>query len=171
MDIISHGLWGSVAFGRKDKKSFWTAFVFGIAPDFLAFAPFFAAMFLGISKWPGFSTEPPSPDAIPLYVYSIYNFSHSLIIFSVIFLLVWLILKRPLYEMSAWGLHILLDIPTHGYGFFPTPFLWPIANLKVDGIPWASPIIFVPNVVLLIILYIYFFVYKKKNDLVSKNIN
>ena len=24
MDIVSHGLWGGIAFGRKDKKSFWS---------------------------------------------------------------------------------------------------------------------------------------------------
>ncbi len=41
MDIVSHGLWGGAAFGRKNKKSFWVAFLFGVLPDLLAFGPFF----------------------------------------------------------------------------------------------------------------------------------
>ena len=55
MDIISHGLWGSITFGRKNKKSFWTAFLFGLAPDFLAFAPLFILIFLGIVDRPPIS--------------------------------------------------------------------------------------------------------------------
>lgn len=162
MDIISHGLWGGVAFGRKNKKSFWTSFLFGIAPDFLAFAPFFASVFLGFAKFPKFQTEPPDPNAIPQYIHSLYSFTHSLIIFAIFFLVVWLIRRKPFWEMSAWGLHILFDIPTHSNGFFPTPFLWPYSSAHIDGVPWARPIIFIPNAASLIILYLYFFVLKKR---------
>lgn len=35
MDIVSHGLWGAIAFGRRTRSSFWLSFVFGIAPDFV----------------------------------------------------------------------------------------------------------------------------------------
>jgi hypothetical protein len=77
MDIVSHGLWGGLAFVRKNKKSFWTAFSFGILPDLLAFGPFFIAMFLGLANWPGFDdTEPPRSGAIPPYVYDIYKITH-----------------------------------------------------------------------------------------------
>lgn len=165
MDIISHGLWGGVAFGRKNKKSFWTSFLFGIAPDFLAFAPFFASVFLGLAEFPKFSTEPPIPDGIPQYVHIVYSFTHSLIIFAVAFLIVGAILKKPFYEMLAWGLHILIDIPTHSNAFFPTPFLWPFSSAHVDGIPWAHPAIFIPNVALLAILYIYFFWLRKRSSI------
>ena len=37
MDIVSHGLWGSIAFGRKSRSSFWMAFVIGMAPDIFSF--------------------------------------------------------------------------------------------------------------------------------------
>jgi len=171
MDIISHGLWGSVAFGRRNSNSFWASFLFGIMPDFVAFAPFFALAILGFYKFPKFSTEPPSPGIFPDYIFNLYSISHSLLIFGAAFLITWLILKRPFWEMSAWGLHILFDIPTHSDSFFPTPFLWPLSSFHVSGIPWADPIIFIPNVILLITLYLYFFVYKKKNELVSKNLN
>jgi len=64
--------------------------------------------------------------------------------------------------MWAWGLHILMDIPTHSTDFFPTPFLWPFSGYRVDGISWGHPYIFFPNVVVLIVLYILFFLKKKK---------
>src|SRR3989344_3824981 len=109
MDILSHGLYGGVAFGRKNKKSFWTAFTFGVLPDLLAFGPFFVSIFLGFRNWPGFNdTEPPNPELIPSYVSNIYNVTHSLVIFLAVFLIVWIILRRPFWEMSAWVLHILL---------------------------------------------------------------
>ena len=163
MDIISHGLWGGVAFGRENKRSFWISFLFGIAPDFLAFAPFFASVILGFAEFPKFSTEPPVPDGIPQYVHSVYSFTHSLIIFAALFLIIWLGWRKPFWEMSAWGLHILFDIPTHSNAFFPAPFLWPFSSAHVDGIPWADHVIFIPNAALLIILYLYFFVYRKQH--------
>ena len=33
MDIISHGLWGAFAFGRRNRTSFSLAFAIGMAPD------------------------------------------------------------------------------------------------------------------------------------------
>jgi hypothetical protein len=165
MDFISHGLWGSIAFGRKNRLSFWMAFLFGMAPDVFSFGAFFISVFLGIQEFPPFGTEPPDPSLIPHYVSNLYNISHSLVIFLLVFALVWLIRKKPLWEASAWGLHILFDIPTHAHGFFPTPFLWPLFDVKVDGIPWTDPVIFIPNVALLLILYLYFFWYRKLNNI------
>jgi hypothetical protein len=163
MDILSHGLWGSITFGRKNKKSFWTAFLFGIAPDFFSFGAFFISVYLGIQDFPPFSSEPPDPALIPSYVGNLYNVSHSLVIFSMVFLLVRFIFKKPFWEMSAWGLHILFDIPTHSYKFFPTPFLWPLSSFKFNGWHWVSPWIFWPNVAILLLLYLWFFVIKPKN--------
>ena len=163
MDIASHGLWGGVAFGRKNIKSFWLSLLFGVLPDLLAFGPFFVGIFLGFYQRPLFNgTEPPNPALIPSFVGQIYNITHSLIIFAAVFLIVWFILKRPVYEMLAWGLHILFDIPTHSYAFFPTPFLWPISAFKINGVHWGDPIILYPNIILLLILYIWFFKYKCK---------
>jgi hypothetical protein len=46
-----------------------------------------------------------------------------------------------LWILAAWGLHILIDIPTHSLALFPTPFLWPVSDFKVNGIGWDNPII------------------------------
>lgn len=48
MDIISHGLWGGIAFGRKNKKDFWQSFAFGVMPDLLAFGVLTVATTLGV---------------------------------------------------------------------------------------------------------------------------
>lgn len=161
MDTLSHGLWGSLAFGRKNKQSFWLAFCFGAAPDVFSFGPFFVSAFLGLAQRPPISSTPPPDSAIPSYVHFLYNPTHSLIIFATAFFLVWLIRKKPLYEMCAWGLHILYDIPLHTEHFFPTPFLWPVSSYHFNGWNWGSPWIFFPNVALLAILYVWFFVVRK----------
>lgn len=88
MDVISHGLWGSLVFGRKNKRSFWTAFLFGMAPDVFSFGAFLIGVFLGIEKFPPLDSTPPDPSLIPAYVSNLYNISHSLIIFLLIFILV-----------------------------------------------------------------------------------
>ncbi|MEK7673653.1 MAG: hypothetical protein AAB371_00450, partial [Patescibacteria group bacterium] len=61
----------------------------------------------------------------------------------------------------AWPLHILIDIPTHSVNFYPTHFLWPMSDFFVNGISWATPIIFIPNVIILFTLYLYWYVHKK----------
>ena len=157
MDIISHGLWGAASFGRKNRKSFWLSFFFGMCPDLFSFGIYFIAVFLGLNPAPSFHMEPPQDSFIPSYVHTLYNISHSLITFTVLFFLLWLIFKRPIYEFLAWGLHILMDIPTHSYQFFPTPFLWPFSSVQVNGIPWSHAVIMIPNIILLVLLYSYFF--------------
>jgi len=161
MDIISHGLWGGITVGRRSGRSFWTAFCFGVAPDLLAFGPMFAnRMFIHGLDFLNNLGKPPDASSIPAYVHSVYNVTHRLVVFAVAFAVVWLIRRKPLLEMGAWALHICMDIFTHSTAFFPTPFLWPVSDVHFDGMPWSMPIIFIPNVVLLAVLYTWF-LYKR----------
>lgn len=162
MDIISHGLWGGLAVGRKSRRSFWLSFFCGIAPDLFSFGLFSAMSILGFASGPDWSNGPPDARSIPSYVYMLYNITHSFVTFAVVFIILWAIFKKPIYELLAWPLHILFDIPTHSTAFFPTPFLWPLLEYRVNGIPWSHPFIFFPNWIFLILLYLYFFVYKKR---------
>ncbi len=50
MDILSHGLWGAIAFGRKSRANFWLAFVIGLAPDLFSFGILGVAGMLGLSE-------------------------------------------------------------------------------------------------------------------------
>ena len=153
MDIVSHGLWGGIAFGRKDRPSFGLACFFGVLPDLFSFGPFHVAVLLGFAERPRFSPEPPDPSLIPAYVHRLYNVTHSLVVFLAVFALLWVVCRKPIWEAFAWGLHILLDVFTHSYRFFPTPFLWPISDFKIDGWPWGMRAIFIPNVIFLALLY------------------
>ena len=164
MDIISHGLWGGIAFGRGSVRSYWTAFFFGVMPDLFSFGLFTIATFLGLSSRVSWGDgEPPPMEAIPQYVHGLYNVTHSLIIFVLVFALVWILReKRPYWLMAGWGLHILVDVPTHSYQFFPTPFLWPFSDYRFDGEGWGHPLIFFPNIALLVILYGIFFYWRYK---------
>lgn len=158
MDIISHGLWGGALLGRRNKKDFWWSFVFGVSPDLLSFGIFTAMTSLGLASGPDWSSGLPSESSIPEIVHTLYHYTHSFVIFGIVFLIYYLIKRKIFYPMFAWPLHILFDIPTHSTKFFPTPFLWPFFDdLRVNGIPWTSPYIFIPNLLLLIIIYIWFF--------------
>jgi len=163
MDPVSHGLWGSIAFGRKSRKSFWTAFGFGFAPDLFSFGPFFVSTYLGLVSRPPLFGNINDAGWVPLYVHSLYKPTHSLIVFAIVFLLVWWLRRNPLWEMGAWPLHIIFDTFSHTRRFFPTPFLWPISDYTFDGWHWTDPWIYIPNVALLAILSLWFFVIKKKH--------
>src|SRR3989304_1333481 len=97
MDIVSHGLWGAIAFGRASRRSFWTALLIGMAPDFFSFGLVFANGLLlhGLEFLYGLS-HPPDPALIPAYARSRYNTTHSLGVFAAMFVLVWIARGKPL---------------------------------------------------------------------------
>lgn len=162
MDILSHGLWGGLAFGRTRRRDYWLAFVIGLAPDLLSFGIFTAATILGLSPSPHWQAGPPAAAAIPGYVHTLYNYTHSLVIFAAVFGLIWLIRRKPYLPLLAWGLHIGMDIFEHSQAFFPTPFLWPLSAFTINGTPWSNPWIFFPNWSALLIGYGYWLWYAKR---------
>ncbi len=173
MDIFAHGLWTGVGYkliNKKIKKPFkikWAVF-WGIFPDLFAFTIFFAWAIWGLlygglsfSDLPHPDSIEPSPvNTLPInHLTSIlYNLSHSLIIFlivsGIIFLLFRLKSREMPWEIGGWLIHILIDIPTHSYKFYPTPFLWPISEFKFDGITWSAPWFLVLNYIALILTYL-----------------
>jgi hypothetical protein len=156
VDILSHGLWGGIAFGRKSRPSYWLAFVIGLAPDLLSFGVLYGAVALGLAQRPDFSHGTPPESTIPQYVHDLYNLTHSLVLFSLVFLLAWGLRGRPLWELAAWGLHVLVDVPTHSSAFFATPVFWPLSDWKFDGWQWMTPGILIPNYLSLALLYGWF---------------
>ncbi len=160
MDILSHGLYGGVAFGRKSKLSYWKAFFFGVMPDLCSFGIFMIGAFILSDH--AYEPGPPHPSIIPSYVYTLYNITHSLVVATLVIGCVWYLQKKPMVELFAWPLHILVDIPTHSSAYFPTPFLWPLSDVTVNGISWGSPYIWYPNLALLSILYALWFLERRK---------
>lgn len=168
MDIFSHGLWAGAAAKAANKKrenkiKVWQAVFWGMFPDLFAFTPAFLVLFwllatgqMSWGEWPGrHGSEPAATNGNPSFalIGYLYSFSHSIIVFILIFGLAWVLLRKPVWEMLGWLLHILMDVPTHPYSFYPTPVFWPLFGWKFDGISWAQPWFLVLDYGLLIIVY------------------
>jgi len=153
MDIVSHALWGGVTFGRLTKRAFLTAAVISTLPDILTEGLFGALLFLNIGGMPAWDHGHPNITAYPVWAQNLYNVSHSFIIFALVFLLIRMFTRKPVWVVGAWGLHIAIDIPTHSLALFPTPFLWPVSDFKVNGVGWHNPFVFSANILLLLIIY------------------
>lgn len=168
MDILSHGLWAHIAAKGINRlrpalplKMGWAVF-WGVFPDFFAFTIPFVILFYRIifgplewADWPRPVEEPAPGDALSIFrgTEILYSLSHSLVVFFVIFLGIWLMRKKPVWELGAWFLHILLDIPTHTYKFYPTPLFWPFFNWKFNGFLWSEPWFLILNYTAIIIVY------------------
>jgi hypothetical protein len=179
MDIFAHGLWTYAAAKALNKKieskskkplRVWRAAFWGIFPDLFAFAiPFtwiawslaFGGLHISDIPRPQ-EVEPPTGNTyrIVLLANSLYSLSHSAIIFIAVFLLIWLMLRRPVLELGGWFLHILIDVPTHSYQFYPTPVLWPLSDWKFHGISWATPWFMILNYSALAVIY--FILWRKR---------
>lgn len=180
MDIFSHGLWAAAAARggnlklRSRKFSPWWAAFWGVFPDLFAFTPAFLQLFWGMATGtiePGSfprpdDVEPPDAEHYPILGLSqaLYHGSHSLIVFAAAFLLIWVafryfrargISQGFVFGMWGWGLHILMDIPTHSVQFYPTPMLWPLSDWRFNGISWGNPWFMGANIVLLILVFRY----------------
>ena len=178
MDVVSHGLWAGAAAKaankqRVEKVSVLKTAAWGLFPDVFAFGPAFAWLFyliatgaLSFSEFPGVHHvgEPASGNSLPALqlASALYNFSHSIIMFALVFLLAWLIMQRPVWEMGGWLLHIIMDIPTHSYAFFPTPVFWPLFGWKFNGINWATLWFMIFNYSALVLAY--WLLREKKKD-------
>ncbi|MEK7507610.1 MAG: hypothetical protein AAB602_00815, partial [Patescibacteria group bacterium] len=114
------------------------------------------------------SVEPPPPGGFPSSIFnlasSLYNISHSAIVFGIVFLTVWAIRKKIMWELGGWLIHILIDIPTHSYAFFPTPALWPLSEWKfMHGISWNTGWFMAVNYSLLVVTYLSLYASHWKN--------
>lgn len=165
MDIFAHGLWTNVMYKaipatRADKKTTWWGIFLGIFPDLWAFTPVFVYIFFeAIFKHHTFRFVSPqdSPGPLPLdsLTHHLYNLSHSLVVWLIIFGLTWLIIKKFPWPLLGWALHIGIDIFSHSSKFYPTPFLWPISSFHVNGWAWADPVFMLVNYGALLVLYLF----------------
>jgi hypothetical protein len=162
MDVLAHGLWSHIMYRvipetRNDKKTRWWGILFGILPDFASFTPiflvFFYQLFTGSARW---SDNRPDFENLPLanLTGELYSYTHSFTVFFLVFGLVWLIKEKFPWALIGWALHISIDIFSHSREFYPTPFLFPLSDMTVNGIPWSHPVFMVINYGLLFIFYL-----------------
>lgn len=175
MDILAHTLWANAAartannqLEKRGKQArvhaLWMAF-WGVFPDFFAFGiPFVISLYGIITGTVSLDTF--SHHHLPRgfdIARTLYQYSHSLIIWALVFIITWIISKRPRWELLGWALHILIDIPSHSIEFFPTPFLFPISEYRfLYGISWANQWYMIINYSLLLIVFGRFLFKNKK---------
>ena len=154
MDYFAHGLWSYIFFNKTKKPLY--AVLFGILPDSTSWLIYMVVrIFTG-----SLAMGKPNLHTVPPWMDTLYGISHSLIIFLLVAIIVYLVYKKiPIY-LFAWPIHILIDIPTHSRDFLPTPFLWPISNWAFPGISWGTRWLFVSYWSLIIVLII-FIVFRK----------
>lgn len=163
MDYIAHLLWSGILF--SGPHFFW-AILCGLLPDTI---PFGSLMLWNLFRRNRQSSRPRKfgdREAMQQYyqhsdtrwVYGVYNWTHSLFIWALLFIVLWFIGEangfRPWFVLAG-VLHIIMDIPTHTHKFFAPRFLTPLSKIHVDGISWATPWIMVVNyssILLLLIL-------------------
>jgi len=152
MDTLSHALWGRGVFGYKGMP-IWSLF-FGALPDLFSFGLYFVSNILFNPSQ--LKQRKPNLDELPEWVFTSYDITHSLVTAAVCILIAYFVINKNFaFALLAWPLHILFDFPFHTADFFPTPVLWPILEVKFDGISWGNPYIWFSNIAGLIILYIY----------------
>jgi hypothetical protein len=147
MDFIAHLLLSGLIFA--DSSWIW-AIVFGTLPDFI---PFGLQMIIGpfrnkqshkFGDHSAMVTHYQQPQN--RWVYRLYNYTHSLIIWGIVFgFLILIGQNRGFFPWFAfaWLLHIVIDIPTHTKAFFAPQFLTPLSTFCIDGHSWADPKIMV----------------------------
>jgi len=172
MDVFAHAVWTNILARiarkraeRREKialKIGWTTF-WGVFPDLFAFTvPFMIGIYGWISGLGFIYGRSAIADGLAP---TLYQYSHSLVIWLVVFCIVSIIYKRPRWELLGWALHILIDIPSHGRGFYLTPFLFPLSDFKfTQGISWAHPVFMITNYSLLLIVWGGLLIYKWKNN-------
>ena len=182
MDILAHALWSAWPFrlanlrnknAGKKRFNLWLPAFWGVFPDLFAFTIPFLWIIFGLLTGSFSFANIPTPDSLePIANHHIvfqlanvmYSMSHSLIIFSLIFLAVCLIFRKPVWVMLTWLMHILIDIPSHSYKFYPTPIFWPFSDWKFDGISWTNGWFMAINYSSLVIIYALAFYYEKKRE-------
>jgi len=146
MEIVAHTLWAAAAAKATNRRTariglVWFA-IWAMFPDLFAFSPeVIAGLWNRITgsvsahvldfhhvgaRWGWLDVD-------------LYDIGHSFVTFVAVFLIVWAIIRRPLWEMLGWALHILLDIPSHS-AHYPTPFLWPLSSYYISGC-FVAPVV------------------------------
>ena len=161
MDIIAHGLWAAagVTAARKSANARirlgWTVF-WAMFPDLLAFGPPVA-----VGLWRLLTGGSLHGARLPRVNFGVqlYPLGHSLVTFLLVFAVASLLARRVVLELLGWLSHILIDIFTHSFRYYATRFLWPLSDIRFDGLPWWTPWFWCSTYIALAIVY--FLLWKK----------
>ncbi len=114
MDILSHALWILIIYFNNTKRIY--AVLFGMLPDIITIIPHLLFDYASYTQT----------------TYDItYRYTHSLVVFLVIGMIIYLLYKQIIILWLAWGVHIIIDIFTHPSWYYPTPYLFPFYSPSV----------------------------------------
>jgi uncharacterized BrkB/YihY/UPF0761 family membrane protein len=147
MDPIFHALFTNLY--ARDERWRDEALAFSLLPD-LGFLLIELYMFFYITASVNYTD---AMAAIPPVFIAVYRIFHSLLVFGIVAAIVWRLKPRLLPALSAWLLHILVDIPVHE-GTFTTRILYPVLpDVQFHGWSWGTPAIVISAYAILLVLY------------------
>jgi hypothetical protein len=170
MDTLSHAAWGFAVLHSKPRLRWWGALA-GAAPDLLWFIPStvervaehgWSTLTMGRDPRIWRADGPPLPPELVEAYYRYYIYSHSLVLLAavtaVVLLTRW---RRYAWLAVPYALHILMDIPTHER--YQTQPFYPLSSWHFQGLTWADPRIFWPNVAALAVVYAWIVMRNRRN--------
>lgn len=149
MDLFSHVLWTRVF----TRNKLWDdeALVFALLPD-LGFLLVMMYVLLGKPMHLDFQD---AMATMPPIILVIYYSLHSFVTLGIVALLVWKLKPKLLPALSAWALHICMDIPFHS-DVFGTRFLYPILpDFYFTGISWGDYRVLAASYFMLLVVWYY----------------
>ena len=142
MDMVSHLLWVYVLF--REKEWLRKGLFFAVLPDI----GYFFIMVYIIFHPSG------AEAAIPDYLMTAYFIPHSFVTLGFVAAAAWKLKPDLLPALSAWAVHICMDIPSHSGGF-ATQYLYPILPNTVEGVSWSDYRVVFTSYFLFSIVYAY----------------
>ena len=155
MDWLSHILINNLVFKELPLEKRWWAIALGVAPDIASFFGIYRMEFF--KKMLFFKKIPAS--FVPSWVVKAYNIAHSVPLWLVIFLSLWLAgWHLAAVVWCGWLVHIALDIFTHGAeSVTQTRPLWPLSRWYYAGFVWSTKKFLLIQYAILAVLYLIFF--------------
>src|SRR5215831_2414439 len=172
MDILAHALWTAGAALPVRRRlylelSLRQAIFWGVFPDVFSFAiPAVVRIWWYLSGTTSSLLPDPKGPQHFRFVWTLYYASHSFLVLGLVFGIAWLCAKRPVWELLAWSVHILIDIPTH-QGIFALHFLWPLSSYGLSGLRWESNWFLAANYTALVLLYSWIWIGDRRRRLLK----
>ena len=166
MDTFSHGAYGYAVSHTRRRAVALAGALAGAAPDVLYFVPsrigiaidHGLAKALSLGGEPGIwrADGPPLPPELVEAYWRYYVWTHSLVVLAAACAAWWAVAPRQrewLWLAAPYALHILMDVPTHER--YETRPLYPLSDWHVAGLSWGDPRIFIPNLVVLAVTFLW----------------
>ena len=175
MDTLSHAAYGYAVLHRRRRAVALAGALAGAAPDILFFVPsrveiafesgLARALSLGGESGIWRAGGPPLPPELVEAYWRYYVWTHSLVVLAVA-AAAWALLapsrREWLWLAVPYALHVFMDVPTHER--YETRPFHPLWDAHVRGLSWGDPRIFVPNLAVLAVTFLWIRRHRRRAD-------